>query len=200
MGAGLEKTSPTILTCLAHLGLDIDCILMPAVYIGLLTVDVVVEVVDTRRAQRALPIAAESFSTLRLQCVHLSTNNKITSPTTSNPTFAHLPLTPAAIMAKKGIVYIPSPSTPYSHSSPYAHTQQLTTCSSTAKSRTIAVRLISMALTGYYRTLRRPRVHRPLSMLKYDPVGTLEFSLPTIDAEEGLGRGGGGGRSNGCSG
>ncbi|KAF6227556.1 hypothetical protein HO173_012195 [Letharia columbiana] len=140
MGAGLEKTSPTILTCLAHLGLDIDCILMPAVYIGLLTVDVVVEVVDTRRAQRALPIAAESFSTLRLQCVHLSTNNKITSPTTSNPTFAHLPLTPAAIMAKK------------------------------AKSRTIAVRLISMALTGYYRTLRRPRVHRPLSMLKYDPV------------------------------
>ncbi|KAL8786115.1 MAG: hypothetical protein Q9213_002981 [Squamulea squamosa] len=41
-----------------------------------------------------------------------------------------------------------------------------------AKSRTIAVRLISMALTGYYRTLRRPRAHRPLSMMKYDPVGT----------------------------
>ncbi|KAL8787847.1 MAG: hypothetical protein Q9195_007587 [Heterodermia aff. obscurata] len=39
------------------------------------------------------------------------------------------------------------------------------------KSRTIAVRLISMAATGFYRTLRRPRVHRPLSMLKYDPVG-----------------------------
>ncbi|KAL8807024.1 MAG: hypothetical protein Q9223_004485, partial [Gallowayella weberi] len=38
------------------------------------------------------------------------------------------------------------------------------------KSRTIAVRLISMALTGYYRTLRRPRAHRPLSMMKYDPV------------------------------
>ena len=33
-----------------------------------------------------------------------------------------------------------------------------------------------MALTGYYRTLRRPRAHRPLSMLKYDPVGTL-FTL-----------------------
>ena len=30
-------------------------------------------------------------------------------------------------------------------------------------------------------------------MLKYDPVGTFEFSLPTIDAEEGLGRGWGGG-------
>lgn len=42
-----------------------------------------------------------------------------------------------------------------------------------AKSRTIAVRLISMALTGYYKTLIRPRQHRPLSMLKYDPVGKL---------------------------
>ncbi len=40
-----------------------------------------------------------------------------------------------------------------------------------AKSRTVAVRLISMALTGYYKTLIRPRAHRPLSMLKYDPVG-----------------------------
>lgn len=39
-----------------------------------------------------------------------------------------------------------------------------------AKSRTIAVRLISMAMTGYYRTMIRPRIHRPLSMLKYDPV------------------------------
>ncbi|KAJ5105778.1 hypothetical protein NUU61_003125 [Penicillium alfredii] len=38
------------------------------------------------------------------------------------------------------------------------------------KSRTTAVRLISMAMTGYYRTLIRPRTHRPLSMLKYDPV------------------------------
>jgi hypothetical protein len=41
-----------------------------------------------------------------------------------------------------------------------------------------------MALTGYYKTLIRPRTHRPLSMLKYDPVGTspsifvLQFSLP----------------------
>ncbi|KAJ5417882.1 uncharacterized protein N7487_001432 [Penicillium crustosum] len=40
----------------------------------------------------------------------------------------------------------------------------------TAKSRTIAVRLISMAMTGYYRTMIRPRAHRPLSMMKYDPV------------------------------
>ncbi|KAF2149206.1 50S ribosomal protein L33 [Myriangium duriaei CBS 260.36] len=39
-----------------------------------------------------------------------------------------------------------------------------------AKSRTIAVRLISMAMTGYYKTFVRPRAHRPLSMMKYDPV------------------------------
>ncbi|EXJ90722.1 50S ribosomal protein L33 [Capronia coronata CBS 617.96] len=39
-----------------------------------------------------------------------------------------------------------------------------------AKSRTIAVRLLSMAMTGYYRTLVRPRASRPLSMMKYDPV------------------------------
>jgi hypothetical protein len=34
------------------------------------------------------------------------------------------------------------------------------------------VRLISMAMTGYFRTVMRPRQHRPLSMLKYDPIGT----------------------------
>jgi len=39
-----------------------------------------------------------------------------------------------------------------------------------AKTRTIAVRLISMAMTGYFKTLVRPRAHRPLSMIKYDPV------------------------------
>ncbi|KAL1976122.1 hypothetical protein VTN31DRAFT_2404 [Thermomyces dupontii] len=39
-----------------------------------------------------------------------------------------------------------------------------------AKSRTISVRLISMAMTGFYRTMVRPRTHRPLSMLKYDPI------------------------------
>ncbi|WPH02379.1 ribosomal protein L33 [Acrodontium crateriforme] len=39
-----------------------------------------------------------------------------------------------------------------------------------AKSRTIAVRLISMAMTGYYKTFTRPRASRPMSMLKYDPV------------------------------
>ncbi|KAI5778133.1 hypothetical protein EDC01DRAFT_781632 [Geopyxis carbonaria] len=39
-----------------------------------------------------------------------------------------------------------------------------------AKSRVVAVRLISMAMTGYYKTFTRPRTHRPLSMIKYDPV------------------------------
>ena len=39
------------------------------------------------------------------------------------------------------------------------------------------VRLISMAMTGYYRTLMRPRVHRPLSMMKYDPIGMLRPTL-----------------------
>ncbi|GAM89967.1 hypothetical protein ANO11243_080070 [Dothideomycetidae sp. 11243] len=43
------------------------------------------------------------------------------------------------------------------------------------KSRTIAVRLISMAMTGYYKTFVRPRAHRPLSMLKYDPVGMTDL-------------------------
>ena len=28
-----------------------------------------------------------------------------------------------------------------------------------------------MAMTGYYRTMQRPRAHQPLSMLKYDPIG-----------------------------
>lgn len=35
-----------------------------------------------------------------------------------------------------------------------------------------------MAMTGYYRTLRRPRAHRPLSMMKYDPVGRFRETLP----------------------
>lgn len=47
----------------------------------------------------------------------------------------------------------------------------------TAKSRTIMVRLISMAMTGYYRTMQRPRAHQPLSMLKYDPIGTPPITI-----------------------
>jgi large subunit ribosomal protein L33 len=86
-------------------------------------------------------------------------------------------------MAKKGesirVVRYLSPSEPLvapipprspSAATPGDRTGMLTTLFPTAKSRTIAVRLISMAMTGYYRTMMRPRVHRPLSMLKYDPV------------------------------
>ncbi|EWC46905.1 mitochondrial 39S ribosomal protein L33 [Drechslerella stenobrocha 248] len=39
-----------------------------------------------------------------------------------------------------------------------------------AKSRTIVVRLLSMALTGIFKTRIRPRTHPPLSMLGYDPI------------------------------
>ena len=37
-----------------------------------------------------------------------------------------------------------------------------------------------MALTGYYRTMIRPRQHRPLSMMKYDPVGQLISPSPSL--------------------
>ncbi len=40
-----------------------------------------------------------------------------------------------------------------------------------AKTRTIPVRLISMAMTGFFYSFTRPRTSRPMSMLKYDPVG-----------------------------
>ncbi|TPX10245.1 uncharacterized protein E0L32_001442 [Thyridium curvatum] len=39
-----------------------------------------------------------------------------------------------------------------------------------AKSRLIPVRLISMAMTGFFYTFTRPRTSTPMSMLKYDPV------------------------------
>ncbi|KAI2628646.1 hypothetical protein GGR54DRAFT_588139 [Hypoxylon sp. NC1633] len=38
------------------------------------------------------------------------------------------------------------------------------------KSRIIPVRLISMAMTGFFYSYNRPRFGRPMSMLKYDPV------------------------------
>ncbi|ETN39824.1 ribosomal protein L33 [Cyphellophora europaea CBS 101466] len=55
-----------------------------------------------------------------------------------------------------------------------------------AKSRTIAVRLISMAMTGYYRTLIRPRTSRPLSMMKYDPV--VKKQVLFLEAKRGKGK------------
>ncbi|KAL7621946.1 hypothetical protein AAE478_007446 [Parahypoxylon ruwenzoriense] len=38
------------------------------------------------------------------------------------------------------------------------------------RSRLISVRLISMAMTGFFYTFTRPRTTYPMSMLKYDPV------------------------------
>ena len=40
-----------------------------------------------------------------------------------------------------------------------------------------------MAMTGYYKTFVRPRAHRPLSMLKYDPVGMCTARLNTWSGE-----------------
>ncbi|KAL2161973.1 hypothetical protein VTH06DRAFT_7758 [Thermothelomyces fergusii] len=48
-----------------------------------------------------------------------------------------------------------------------------------AKSRIINVRLISMAMTGYFYTLTRPRTALPMSMIKYDPIGTRSPKLST---------------------
>ncbi|KAH6647479.1 hypothetical protein BKA67DRAFT_662266 [Truncatella angustata] len=38
------------------------------------------------------------------------------------------------------------------------------------KSRIINVRLLSMAMTGYFYSFTRPRTANPMSMLKYDPI------------------------------
>ncbi|KAI3320201.1 hypothetical protein HD806DRAFT_506772 [Xylariaceae sp. AK1471] len=46
------------------------------------------------------------------------------------------------------------------------------------KSRVISVRLISMAMTGFFYQFSRPRTSRPMSMLKYDPVGTTPIHHP----------------------
>ncbi|KAI1777425.1 ribosomal protein L33 [Hypoxylon cercidicola] len=39
-----------------------------------------------------------------------------------------------------------------------------------SKTRMIPVRLLSMAMTGFFYSFTRPRASRPMSMLKYDPV------------------------------
>ena len=71
--------------------------------------------------------------------------------------------------ARPSATYTLHPTT-HTYSSSYL-TYWLTFLPPTSQIRTIAVRLVSMALTGYYKTMIRPRTHRPLSMLKYDPVG-----------------------------
>ncbi|KAH6663607.1 hypothetical protein F5X68DRAFT_237465 [Plectosphaerella plurivora] len=39
-----------------------------------------------------------------------------------------------------------------------------------AKSRIVTVRILSMAMTGFFYTFNRARTSSPLSMLKYDPI------------------------------
>lgn len=41
----------------------------------------------------------------------------------------------------------------------------------TAKARLINVRLISMAMTGFFYTFKRPRTAPLMGMMKYDPIG-----------------------------
>ncbi|KAK3292794.1 uncharacterized protein B0H64DRAFT_445701 [Chaetomium fimeti] len=41
------------------------------------------------------------------------------------------------------------------------------------KSRIINVRLLSMAMTGYFYTFTRARTSLPMSMIKYDPISTI---------------------------
>ena len=53
---------------------------------------------------------------------------------------------------------------------------QLTLAPTAAKSRIVIVRLLSMAATGYFYTFTRPRTALPMSMLKYDPIGTFAMS------------------------
>ncbi|WDK09027.1 50S ribosomal protein L33 [Colletotrichum graminicola] len=48
--------------------------------------------------------------------------------------------------------------------------ERLTVVSTTAKSRVMIVRLLSMAATGYFYTFKRLRTASPMSMLKYDPI------------------------------
>jgi large subunit ribosomal protein L33 len=44
-------------------------------------------------------------------------------------------------------------------------------CDFLGKTRLIHVRLISMAMTGFFYTFKRPRTALPMGMLKYDPIG-----------------------------
>lgn len=39
------------------------------------------------------------------------------------------------------------------------------------------VRLISMAMTGFFYTFKRPRTSAMMSMMKYDPIGTPQVIL-----------------------
>ncbi|KAL6875040.1 50S ribosomal protein L33 [Trichoderma novae-zelandiae] len=44
-----------------------------------------------------------------------------------------------------------------------------------AKARLLNVRLISMAMTGFFYTFKRPRTAPMMGMLKYDPIGMAQL-------------------------
>jgi hypothetical protein len=51
------------------------------------------------------------------------------------------------------------------------------------------VRLISMAMTGFFYTFKRPRTAPLMGMMKYDPIGMgLNFSLAPALAAFSIGR------------
>ncbi|KUI62211.1 54S ribosomal protein L39, mitochondrial [Cytospora mali] len=51
------------------------------------------------------------------------------------------------------------------------------------KSRIVSVRLLSMALTGFFYQFTRPRTSPPMSMLKYDPIEAERKPINTAIAE-----------------
>ena len=56
----------------------------------------------------------------------------------------------------------------------YRRHRILTRRISTARSRLVHVRLISMAMTGFFYTFKRPRTSPMMGLLKYDPIGTVQ--------------------------
>ncbi|OAA70486.1 50S ribosomal protein L33 [Cordyceps fumosorosea ARSEF 2679] len=53
-----------------------------------------------------------------------------------------------------------------------------------AKTRLIHVRLISMAMTGFFYTFKRPRTALPMGLLKYDPIGMWRMVLAFRSARQ----------------
>lgn len=49
----------------------------------------------------------------------------------------------------------------------------LTDCNSEVKARTVLVKLVSSAMTGFTRTVHRPRGSNMITQIRYDPFGTI---------------------------
>ncbi|KAJ6788521.1 hypothetical protein PWT90_01635 [Aphanocladium album] len=50
------------------------------------------------------------------------------------------------------------------------HIKYTTNMAKKAKTRLIHVRLLSMAMTGFFYTFKRPRTALPMGLMKYDPI------------------------------